>query len=171
MSSPPPEEKPNETAEQKQTRRDKILAQAAAKLDEAQQEVKAAEEARQRGDAVEDPEEKKKIFGEASEHEKRAKALAKDSHRLQSGLWQGGISGAGIGAGIGTGLGAGVGTIVGAVVGGVASIPTTGLGLLIGAGTGAIHGPWYKLDSREKKGPVEEGLEEAMEEEKSKDGK
>ena len=58
------------------------------------------------------------------------------------------------GAGIGGGVAAGLGTTVGAVVGGVVGIPTTGLGLLVGAGTGAVHGPWVKLtgkgDEKEK---------------------
>jgi len=141
---------PSPSPEEKQTQRDKLLAQATAKLQEAQQEAEEAQRARQRAEGVEDPEEKKKILAEAAEHEKKSKSLETQSQRLQSGVWQGGIGGAGIGAGIGTGLGAGVGTLVGAVVGGVTAIPTTGLGLLIGAGTGAIHGPWYKLDQEKE---------------------
>lgn len=38
-----------------------------------------------------------------------------------------------------------MGTIVGSLVTGIAAVPTTGLGLLAGAATGAIHGPWLKL--------------------------
>lgn len=59
---------------------------------------------------------------------------------MQNGAFQGGAAGAGIGAGIAGGLG----TVVGSIVGGIAAIPTTGLGILIGAGTGAIHGPWVR---------------------------
>ena len=63
------------------------------------------------------------------------------------------------GAGIGGGVAAGLGTTVGAVVGGVVGIPTTGLGLLVGAGAGAIHGPWVKLTGKGdgKEEVVEEG--------------
>lgn len=71
-------------------------------------------------------------------------------------VWQGGAAGAGIGAGIG----GGVGTVVGTLVGGVASIPTTGLGLLAGIGAGAIHGPWVTLKRDKKKG--ENGEEEEV---------
>ncbi|KXH36461.1 hypothetical protein CSIM01_04976 [Colletotrichum simmondsii] len=150
MSSPPTPPDEKQTEEQKQTQKEKVIAQATAKLEEAQKETEAAQALRERAEATEDPEEKKKILAEAAEHEKKAQGSAKQSKRLQSGVWQGGIGGAGIGAGLGTGLGAGVGTLVGAVVGGVTAIPTTGLGLLVGAGTGAIHGPWYKLEQQKK---------------------
>lgn len=45
----------------------------------------------------------------------------------------------------------GLGTVVGTLVGGVASIPTTGLGILAGATAGAIHGPFIKVGGEEKK--------------------
>jgi len=41
--------------------------------------------------------------------------------------------------------------VVGSLVGGVTAIPTTGLGMLVGAGTGAIHGPWVTLTGKGKK--------------------
>jgi hypothetical protein len=44
-------------------------------------------------------------------------------------------------------------------VGGVTSIPTTGLGVLFGAGTGAVHGPWFKIGKKEEM-EEEEGGEE-----------
>ncbi|KAF6834752.1 hypothetical protein CMUS01_06028 [Colletotrichum musicola] len=135
-SSPPDKEK---------SREEKILEQAAAKLKEAQDESFAAERARQRSDEVNDPEEKQKMLHEAAQHEKKAQALSRDAKRLQSGIWQGGMGGAGMGAGLGAGLGAGVGTVVSAVVGGVAVIPTTAVGALVGVAAGAIHGPWYSL--------------------------
>lgn len=146
-SSPPDKEK---------TREEKILEQAAAKLKEAQDESSAAERARQRSDEVDDPEEKQKILQEAVQHEKKAQALSRDAQRLQSGIWQGGVGGAGIGAGLGAGLGAGVGTVVSAVVGGVAVIPTTAVGALVGIGAGAIHGPWYSLENGAKEKEVNE---------------
>lgn len=154
MSSPPsPEEK-------KQSRKDQILAQATEKLEKAQREAEAANEARQRSDAIEDADEKNKILAEASEHDHKAKALSRDAQRLQSGVWQGGLGGAGIGATVGVGLGAGVGTVVTGVVGGVAAIPTTAVGLLVGVGAGAIHGPWYKLGG-DKKEEAEKGQPQA----------
>ncbi|KAK1544653.1 hypothetical protein CPAR01_02155 [Colletotrichum paranaense] len=168
MSSPPTPPDEKQTEEQKQTQKEKVLAQATAKLEEAQKETEAAQALRERAEATEDPEEKKKILAEAAEHEKKAQGSAKQSKRLQSGVWQGGIGGAGIGAGLGTGLGAGVGTLVGAVVGGVTAIPTTGLGLLVGAGTGAIHGPWYKLEQEKKE--AEEAEADGEDGEKSEDG-
>lgn len=66
-----------------------------------------------------------------------------DFVKVQNGAFQGGAAGAGIGAGIAGGLG----TVVGSIVGGIAAIPTTGLGILIGAGTGAIHGPWVRQNN------------------------
>jgi hypothetical protein len=36
-------------------------------------------------------------------------------------------------------------------VGGVTSIPTTLLGGIIGIGTGAAHGPWFKIGKDGKK--------------------
>ena len=56
--------------------------------------------------------------------------------------------------------------MVGSIVGGVTAIPTTGLGLLVGAGTGAVHGPWVKMPGQ-KEG---DGEVETMEEEVA-DGK
>ncbi|KAH0426978.1 hypothetical protein CcaCcLH18_09984 [Colletotrichum camelliae] len=152
-SSPPPEEK--------QSRKDQILAQATEKLEKAQQEAEAANEARQRSDAVEDAEEKNKILAEASEHDHKAKALSRDAQRLQSGIWQGGLGGAGIGATVGAGLGAGLGTVVTGVVGGVAVIPTTAVGLLVGVGAGAIHGPWYKLGGNKEEEEAEKAQPQA----------
>ncbi|KAI9664640.1 MAG: hypothetical protein M1821_006086 [Bathelium mastoideum] len=101
----------------------------------------AAKEARKRADAATDPEERKRIEQEARELEKTARSQLRVAKRLESGAWQG--AGAGIGIGAATGLG--LGTVVGAVLGGVIAIPTTTLGGLVGAGTGAIHGPWIKL--------------------------
>ena len=56
---------------------------------------------------------------------------------------------------MGAGVGAGLGTVVGSLVGGVTAIPTTGLGLLVGAGTGAIHGPWVKIPGKKEGDEVE----------------
>lgn len=49
--------------------------------------------------------------------------------------------GTGFGIGISSAVGMGLGNLVGALLSGVVAVP----GSLIGAGVGAIHGPWYKL--------------------------
>ena len=100
-----------------------------------------------------DSKQREKILSEAFDREMEAKGLTKKARILKSGTFQGAAGGAGIGAATGIGLG----TVVGTVVGTVASVPTTALGGLVGAGTGAIHGPWIKLGGGGKKdGDVEE---------------
>lgn len=49
--------------------------------------------------------------------------------------------GAGAGIGISGAVGMGLGNLVGTLLSGVVAIP----GSLIGAGVGALHGPWYTL--------------------------
>ncbi|KAI9708377.1 MAG: hypothetical protein M1820_004081 [Bogoriella megaspora] len=100
-----------------------------------------AKDARKRAEEAVDPEDRKKIEEEARKLEKTARSQLRVARRLESGAWQG--AGAGIGIGAATGLG--LGTVVGAILGGVTAIPTSALGGLVGAGTGAIHGPWVKL--------------------------
>src|SRR6186713_1745651 len=94
-----------------------------------------------------DPKQREKVLSEAFDREMEAKGLTKKARILKSGTFQGAAGGAGIGAATGIGLG----TVVGTVVGTVASVPTTALGGLVGAGTGAIHGPWIKLGGGSKK--------------------
>jgi len=91
--------------------------------------------------ATSDPAQKDRLMSEAKRLDKQARGHLKMAQRLGSGAWQG----MGAGAGIGAATGLGLGTIVGTLVGGVAAIPTTALGGAIGAGTGAIHGPWVKF--------------------------
>ncbi|KZP20954.1 hypothetical protein FIBSPDRAFT_861104 [Athelia psychrophila] len=112
------------------------------KIEEAQA---ASAEARQRADEATDPAEKQRLIDEAVKQEKIAAAELKIVKKLQSGLWQGGVGGAGIGIEIG----AGVGAVVGSLVGGITAIPTTLLGGLGGLAAGAIHGPWYKISGEE----------------------
>ena len=142
----------------------KVILEVNDRLKEAEAAGAAAISARKRADGTTDPEEKKRTLEEADKQDKKSKSAIKIAQRLQSGVWQGGASGAGIGAGIGLGLG----TVVGSVVGGVTAIPTTGLGALVGAGTGAVHGPWVKLKGdkeEEKEGPGEEEGKEGKGEE------
>lgn len=49
--------------------------------------------------------------------------------------------GTGFGIGISSAVGMGLGNLVGALLSGVVAVP----GSLIGAGVGAMHGPWYRL--------------------------
>jgi hypothetical protein len=149
MSDPHPSSAKDETQEPSSA--DKIRTQLLEKLGEAEEATTAANLAKQRADATDDLEEKAVALEEAAKEDKRAKAAMKAANRLQSGVWQGGAGGAGIGAGVGAGLG----TVVGSIVGGVAAIPTTGLGLLVGAGTGAVHGPWIKIKGKNKDGEDE----------------
>lgn len=140
-----------------QTTKEKLLSELTEHLKNAEEAQAAATAARQRADETKDDEEAAHALEEAALQEKRYKSEIKIAQRLQSGVWQGGAAGAGMGAGVG----AGVGTLVGGVVGGVTAIPTTGLGLLIGAGTGAIHGPWVKLPWSQKEAD-EIGTEETV---------
>lgn len=49
--------------------------------------------------------------------------------------------GTGFGIGISSAVGMGLGNLVGALLSGVVAVP----GSLIGAGVGALHGPWYRF--------------------------
>lgn len=102
------------------------------------------------------PSERERVLSEAYDREIEAKGFSRKAAILKSGTFQGAAGGAGIGAATGLGLGAVVGTVVGAV----ASVPTTAVGGLVGAGTGAIHGPWIKLGDKKEKNGKESGKEE-----------
>lgn len=141
------------------TTKEKILEKINERVKSAQEAQDAAAEARIRAEETTDADEKQLALEEAMKHEKKALNDMKAVQRLQSGVWQGGASGAGIGAGVGMGLG----TVVGTLVGGVAAIPTTGVGLLAGMGTGAIHGPWVKLGMGDKNKDGEEVVTEERE--------
>ena len=137
----------------KQTSKEKILAKATEHLKNAEAAQEAASEAQKRADETSSDEEKQHALHEVKELGEKATTELKAAQRLQSGVWQGGVGGAGIGAGVGMG----VGTAVGTLVGGVTAIPTTGVGLLAGAGTGALHGPWFKIGKDEKNNAEDEG--------------
>jgi hypothetical protein len=107
-----------------------------------------ADQTRQRAKETKNAEKRAALEREAGDLDKEAKQQLKTTQRLQSGVWQA----FGAGAGIGASSGLAVGTATGVVVGGVLAVPTTLLGGLVGAGTGAIHGPWIKL-TRGDEGP------------------
>jgi len=106
-----------------------------------------ANDLKSKAQAMTDPGKREKLLKEAFDKEVEAHGHSKMAKRLQSGTWQGMGFGGGIGAATGLGLGAGVGTVLGAVT----AVPATGLGMLIGSGVGAIHGPWVKLGGKEQK--------------------
>ncbi|KAF7514315.1 hypothetical protein GJ744_000085 [Endocarpon pusillum] len=149
-------------ADLKQLSEDERLMQAA-------QVAKAADSAQRMVDSLKskaalltDPKERERVLSEMYDHEIEAKGLSKKARILKSGTFQGAAGGAGIGAATGIG----VGTLVGTLVGTVASVPTTALGGLVGAGTGAIHGPWIKLGGggKEKEGGPEEKVAQVPQE-------
>jgi hypothetical protein len=107
-----------------------------------------ANQARKRAEEASSEQERKKHEDEAAEYERQAQSQLKTSRRLQSGAWQGFGAGAGMGAATGIGLG----SVVGTLSGGILAVPLTAVGGLIGAGTGALHGPWIKL-TRGEDGP------------------
>ena len=72
-----------------------------------------------------------------------------------------------MGGGVGAGVASGLGVTVGAVVSGLTAIPTTGLGMLIGAGTGLVHGPWVKFTEAFSKEESENIVDEAEAEAKT----
>ncbi|KIX99127.1 uncharacterized protein Z520_04703 [Fonsecaea multimorphosa CBS 102226] len=116
-------------------------------LQKAQKAQSTANDLKSRAMALTDSKQREKMLKEAFDKEVEAHGHSKMARRLQSGTWQGFGFGGGIGAATGLGIGAGVGTVLGAI----AAVPTTGLGLLIGSGVGAIHGPWVKLGGKEEK--------------------
>jgi len=146
--SPPPDS-PESTKDGKDGKeshpssREKLLSELSEHIQAAEAAASLASSIKEKADSLPEDaaEEKAHLLEEAQKQEKIYAKEIKVANRLQSGVWQGGAAGAGMGAGVG----AGVGTVVGSLVGGVVSIPTTGLGLLGGAATGAVHGPWVKM--------------------------
>ncbi|PPJ56404.1 hypothetical protein CBER1_00690 [Cercospora berteroae] len=106
-----------------------------------------AKELKEKAAKASSPAERERLFKEAYEKEVEANGHSKMARRMQSGTWQGLFGGGGIGAGVGMGLG----TVLGLLVGGILSIPTTAIGGLVGASTGAIHGPWIKVGDVQKR--------------------
>ncbi|KAK5946524.1 hypothetical protein PMZ80_000667 [Knufia obscura] len=106
-----------------------------------------ANDLKSKAQAMTDPKQREKMLQEAFDKEIEANGHSKAAKRMQSGTWQGLGFGGGIGAATGLGLGAGLGTVLGAVT----AVPTAGLGMLVGSGVGAIHGPWIKLGGKEQK--------------------
>lgn len=116
--------------------------------------------------AITDSKQREKMLKEAFDTEMEANGHSKMAKRMQSGTWQGLGFGGGIGAATGLGLGTGLGVLLGAIT----AVPTTGIGMLVGSGVGAFHGPWVKLGGKEVKFEEAdpEQIVDALEEEREK---
>lgn len=131
------------------------LKEAASAAENALAAQKAAGGLRSAAAVMKDPAKRQQYLQDAYNKEIEANGNSKKARFLTSGTFQGSVGGAGIGAAVGAGLG----TVVGTVVGTVATIPTTAVGGLVGAGTGLAHGPWIKLNKMGKEGRMGDGKE------------
>jgi hypothetical protein len=120
-------------------------------LQKAQKAQSTANSLKEKAMAMTNSTKREKMLKEAFDKEMEANGHSKMAKRLQSGSWQGFGFGGGIGAASGLGTGAALGTLLG----GILMVPTTGLGMLIGTGVGAVHGPFVKLGGG-KDGKTEE---------------
>ncbi|CAM1504864.1 Fc.00g024550.m01.CDS01 [Cosmosporella sp. VM-42] len=144
----------------KPSAKEKIKMEIVKRLEEAEELQGKSIDLHKQADEAEDPKVKEDLEFEAREIDKKAAKLMKTAERLQSGWLQGGAMGTGIGAGIASG----VGIAVGALVTGVVAIPTSALGMLIGAGTGLVHGSWVKYTDVFSKDEADSILEESQQE-------
>ncbi|GAW21924.1 hypothetical protein ANO14919_114510 [Xylariales sp. No.14919] len=151
-------------ANKRPSTKEKLLQEITQKIEESKGLQEESMSLHQRAEEVaeNDPQLAEDLRFKAREIDKKATKLLKTARRLESGWMQGGAAGAGIGAGIATGIG----MTVGSLVSGLVAIPTTGLGILIGAGTGVVHGPWVKFTQVFTKDEVSEIDREAEEEAK-----
>ncbi|KAK4129701.1 hypothetical protein N657DRAFT_677280 [Parathielavia appendiculata] len=103
----------------------------------------AADTLRAQAAAIKDPAERERLFQAAYNKEVEARGQSKKARLMASGWGQGAAAGIGASGALGMGLG----NLVGVLLSGVVAIP----GVLVGAGAGAIHGPWYKLPGKSSK--------------------
>lgn len=147
--------------DEKPTAKEKLNNEIQSRLKEAHELQQESLRLHQQAEEEEDPEIAQDLKFEARETDKKAAKLMKTAERLQAGWLQGGA----LGGGMGIGLAGGIGAAVGSLLTGVVAIPTTGLGMLIGAGTGLAHGPWVKytndFSEEEAQSIVKEAEEEA----------
>ncbi|GAW26245.1 hypothetical protein SAMD00023353_2500980 [Rosellinia necatrix] len=142
--------------------KEKLLQEITQKIEESKglQEESVSLHRRAEEVAAHDPALAEDLRCKAREVDRRAARLLRTARRLESGWLQGGAAGAALGAGVAAGLGA----TVGALVGGLVAIPTAGLGVLVGAGAGLVHGPWVRFADALSARDVEEIDREAEEE-------
>lgn len=124
----------------KPSAKEKLLQDIQRSIEEANELEAKSRELERQADQTDDDKVAEDLKFEAREKHKKAEKLIKNAQHLEAGWVQGGAMGTGIGVGIASGLG----VTVGSLVTGVVAIPTTGLGMLAGAGTGLVHGPWVK---------------------------
>ncbi|KAI2610122.1 uncharacterized protein GGS25DRAFT_487533 [Hypoxylon fragiforme] len=141
------------------TTKEKLLEEITTRIEESKKLQQESVALHQQAEETEDPAAAEEIKFRARELDRKAAKLLKTAKRLEAGWMQGGAAGAGIGAGIAGGLG----VTVGSLVSGLVAIPTTGLGILVGAGTGLVHGPWIKFSEVFSKDEVDEIDKEAEE--------
>ncbi|KAM0421237.1 hypothetical protein ACHAPT_010959 [Fusarium lateritium] len=144
----------------KPSTKEKLTKEIQKRVDEAAELQNKSIELHKQADEAEDPQVAEDLRFEAKETDKKAAKLMKTAERLEAGWIQGGAFGTGIGAGIASGIGVTVGTLITGVV----AIPTSGLGMLIGAGTGLVHGPWVKFTEAFSKEEADSIVQEAQKE-------
>ncbi|RYP65929.1 hypothetical protein DL771_008059 [Monosporascus sp. 5C6A] len=142
--------------------KEKLLEEIHKRIEDAKPLQEESMELHRRAEEATDPKEAEELRSRAKELDREASKLLKTAERLQAGWMQGGAMGGGIGAGVA----GGIGTAVGTLVGGLTAIPTAGLGMLIGAGTGLVHGPWVKFTDTFSKQESDDIVNEAEEEAK-----
>lgn len=136
-----PEDENKVSGGDKPSAKEKLKGEIQKRLDEAKNLQEKSLELHKQADEAVDPKVAEDLKFQAREIDKKAATLMKTAERLEAGWIQGGA----IGTGIGVGAAGGLGAVVGTLVTGIVAIPTSGLGMLIGAGTGLIHGPWIKF--------------------------
>ncbi|KAI1777122.1 hypothetical protein F4818DRAFT_337590 [Hypoxylon cercidicola] len=156
MADPNKEEEPKKGP----TTKEKLLEEISTRVEESKKVQEESVRLHRQAEEADDPAVAEDLKFRARQLDKKAATLLKVAKRLETGWVQGGAAGAGIGAGIAGGLG----ITVGSLVGGLVAIPTTGLGILVGAGTGLVHGPWVKFSQAFSKDEVDEIDKEAEEE-------
>ncbi|KAI1106578.1 hypothetical protein F4804DRAFT_300437 [Jackrogersella minutella] len=153
-------EQSNGDQPKKPTTKEKLLEEITTRIEESKKLQEESVQLHRQAEEAEDPAIAEDLKFKAREIDRRAAKLLKTAKRLETGWMQGGAAGAGIGAGIAGGLG----ITIGSLVSGLVAIPTTGLGILVGAGTGLVHGPWVKFSQAFSKDEVDEIDKEADEE-------
>ncbi|KAI1141543.1 hypothetical protein F5Y05DRAFT_372985 [Hypoxylon sp. FL0543] len=146
--------------QKKKTTKEKLLEEITTRIEESKKLQEKSVQLHKQAEEAEDPAIAEDLKFQARELDRKAAKLLKTAKRLEAGWLQGGAAGAGIGAGIAGGLG----MTVGSLVSGLVAIPTTGLGILVGAGTGLVHGPWVKFTEAFSKDEVDEIDKEAEDE-------
>lgn len=144
----------------KPSAKEKLQMEIQSRLREAEELQKKSLELHKQAEEEEDPDVAQDLKFRARQTDKDAAKLMKIAERLQAGWLQGGAMGGGMGLGIAGGIGAAVGSILTGVV----AIPTSGLGMLIGAGTGLAHGPWIKYTNDFSEDEAQSIVKEAEEE-------